>query len=486
MKPDSSRRYLLCALMAVCVARLWVMPLGSSFWVDETATAFVVSHGAHDPSFAVAPQVPMSIYYVLPRTSTRIFGRSEAAYRLPSLAALALAVWLIGRLAARLIHAEAGWFAAFACLALKGFDYEAADARPYALGTAVACAAVWFLVRWLDEARWRDAALFAAAAALLWRVHLLYWPFYGVLAVYTAARLTRRETRVTWGAAAAVYAAVGLAVVPVAAQVWSLRGEAGAHVMAAPPGARALADSLKLALVAAAGAGAWAWAGRRKRGNVVSLTVAVLCAAWWIGTPAALFAFSRIGGASVFLERYLTLALPGAALAATAVAAVFLPASQWRNAAAVLGAGVLLLLGRWGVLWPPHHGSDWRGAAAAINRDVLPDTPLVCPSPFLEARSPVWRPDAPATGFLYAHLAAYPLAGKVYAFPYADSPEAERWAEELMHRALEPSGRFAIYGAAREAAFWREWFGARAEFAEWRARGLGEFGDVSVAILERR
>ena len=49
---------LLGLLLAVSITRLWLMPLPSSFWVDEMATAFVVHHGPNDPSFAVAPQVP--------------------------------------------------------------------------------------------------------------------------------------------------------------------------------------------------------------------------------------------------------------------------------------------------------------------------------------------------------------------------------------------------------------------------------------------
>src|SRR5579883_2169662 len=241
------RSYLLSALLGLCLIRLWVMPMASSFWVDETATAFVVTHGASDPSFAAAPQVPLSIYYVLPRLSIRLFGASETAYRLPSLLALAIALLLVAR------------------LALKGFDYQAADARPYALGTAVACAAVWFLVRWLDRARWSGAAPFAAMAALLWRVHLLYWPFYGVLALYTAVRIGRRETAVTWRAAALVYGAVGLSLIPVAALALALRHDAALHVMSALPGVRALLDSLKPGLVILSAAAAFlARSGQRK------------------------------------------------------------------------------------------------------------------------------------------------------------------------------------------------------------------------------
>src|SRR5579883_2444594 len=186
------RDALLGALLAACVFRLWIMPLPSSLWVDEIGTAFVVTHGAQDPSLAVAPQVAASVYYALPRAATRLFGPSEVAYRLPSVLALGLALLLIAKLAARLVHGDAGWFAVFACLAMKGFNYEAADARPYALGTAVACFALWALVRWMDSGRWSDAAWFVVAAALLWRVHLLYWPFYLVFAVYAGIRGWRK------------------------------------------------------------------------------------------------------------------------------------------------------------------------------------------------------------------------------------------------------------------------------------------------------
>ena len=50
-------RMVLVLVLALCFARLWLMPLPSSFWVDEMATTFVVHHGAADPSLRVAPQV---------------------------------------------------------------------------------------------------------------------------------------------------------------------------------------------------------------------------------------------------------------------------------------------------------------------------------------------------------------------------------------------------------------------------------------------
>ena len=425
-------------------------------WVDEMGTAFVVTHGAKDPSLAVAPQVPASVYYVLPRMSTRIFGTSEIAYRLPSVLALGGALLLVGLLAKRLVHRDAGWFAVFACLALKGFDYQAADARPYALGTAVACGALWFLVRWFDRGRWPDAVLFVAGAALLWRVHLLYWPFYLVFAIYAAMH--------GWRRALPLFVAVALLLIPVAAKAWALRRDAGLHVMTALPGWRALLDSLKPGLVAVMAVGALFW--RRRKLEVSS---AALILAWWLTVPLALFAFSRATGTSVFLERYLSLSLPGVALAATVAIALWLPEKCWRMAALVVGIVALSTLGWWNVAWPPHHPSDWRGAAMAVSRAADAGTPVLCPSPFLEARAPAWYPGYPTESFLYSNVVAYPVRGAVVPLPFDAEPVPI------------PPGRFVLYGGGRNAAAWVEWIETRTGR---RGHTLGNFGDVLAVAFD--
>jgi len=156
-------RRLLPLLLALCLVRLWLMPLPSSFWLDEMATVFVAQQGSGHPSLAdAAPQAWRSWYYPVIRMNGALFGYSEVATRLPSILAMAAFLMLLAGLARRLIHPEAAWFAVFACLALPGLNYQAANARPYALGMCVFAAALLFLVRWLDFGRWRDGLLFAA------------------------------------------------------------------------------------------------------------------------------------------------------------------------------------------------------------------------------------------------------------------------------------------------------------------------------------
>ncbi|MBZ5623192.1 MAG: glycosyltransferase family 39 protein [Acidobacteriia bacterium] len=481
-------------LLLLSIARLWLMPMRSSLWVDEMGTVFVVRQGPDDPSLRVAPQVPESIYYLLPRGAEALLGFSEVTYRLPSLLAMAAALFLIARLATRLIHPQAGWFAAFACMALRGIDYQAADARPYGLGTLVACASLWFLVRWLDCGGWRDALLFVVFAALLWRVQLIFWPFYLVFGIYALVRLARRgtpvgETPVGMSRAALVFALLALALLPVAIKALALYRQAGGHVIVALPSARDLVLSLKLGLIAVCGAGAWLlsrvfrW---RPDSPTVSRSSFSLLLAWWLCPPFCLFGFSWLTGHSVFVARYLWLALPGGALVAVLAASRFIPAAQWTPLAAALGVGVLLWNGQWDHVWPPHHNSDWRGAARTIQElGMGPETPVICPSPFIEAKPPAWRPEYPLSGFLYTHLSVYPFPGRIYPLPFEDSPEAEEFAGRLAGQVLAVSKRFVLYGGQGQVGFWRDWFRARPELAGWSNEQSRTFGDVEVVVFEK-
>jgi hypothetical protein len=484
---------LLAAVLVLCIVRLWLMPIASSFWVDEMGTVFVVRYGAAHPSLRAAPQVPESIYYALPRITESVAGTSEAGYRLWSLLAMGAALFLIARVAAAVIHPQCAWFVVFACLSLRGIDYQAADARPYALGTCIAAAGVLLAIRWFNSGRMRDGAAFAVAAALLWRVHLVFWPFYLVFLVYAMVRLAHGGTPVAWRQAAMIFAALGVALLPVAARALALNREAAAHVIAAPPSLSALSRSLKLGLIAGAWACAWilwGWRGRRARIAADHPPGSrALIVSWWLCQPLGLFAFSWITGNSVFIYRYLYLSLPGAALAAAAAAdaaASRVSAVHWKAASLAFGLGVLLWLGNWSQWRPVHHDSDWRGAAHAIQALALgPDVPVICPSPFIEARPPVWSPNYSLPGFLYSHLSVYPIPGRKYLFPFETSPEAEQFAGKLVTETLAVRGRFLIYGDGIHVKFWRDWFSERPALAGWRATSLGSFGDVGAVLFEK-
>ena len=481
--------FVLALLLVLLVVRLWLMPLPSSFWLDEIATVYVAQHGSTDPSLAAAaPQAWQSWYYPVIHAWASIFGYSEVATRIPSLLAMAGCLALLAWLSIRLIHPESGWFAVFICLALPGINYQAANARPYALGMFMFAAALMFLVRWLDSNDWTDALLFVASAAVILYIHLLFWPSCLVFVLYAATRLVDRETPVSRGRALLVFALLAGALPPIVEQVTSLLPEAHLHVIAPRPTVMQFARSLELTLVIGCAAGAWILSRALKWPSasiVPSASAIVLIAGWWLCQPLLLFGYSRISGEGVFVPRYLQLALPGAALAATALAAYFIPPGQWKIPALILAIVVLASQGHWRELWPRHHNSDWRAAAAAVNRlESATEMPVICPAPFIEARPPVWRPDYPLPGFLYAHLSVYPIHGNTQLFPFEDSPEADAFASTLAHGALLRARHFLIYGWEPQVHYWRDWFARQTEFAGWRERRVGPFADVDVVEFE--
>jgi hypothetical protein len=470
-------------LLAVCIARLWLVPLPSSFWVDETVTAFVVTHPG-DASFAVAPQVSASTYYWLPGVGRHLFGNSEVAWRIPSILSMALTLFLAGRLATRLIHPRSAWFAVFACLGLRGINYHAADARPYAFGMCVALATLYFLIRWLDSNRPADALLFVLLGGLLWSIQLIYWPVYLTYVFYAAVRIWNRQTAVTWVRAALVFVLLALIMTPTAVTAISVLRDAKAHVITKVPGLRQFQHAIRWSLVVICGGGAMilagfcGWTRPETRPAPGSLGLILTC---WLTQPVALYIFSNLTGNSVFIDRYLSIMLPGAALAATAAAGFSLPDRYWREASMLLGVGVLLVMGNWRGANPRHDNSDWRAAAAEERRlAIMPDTPVIVLSPFIEARTPAWQPHYPLPGFLYAHLEYYPIEGRIYLFPFGGAaPDGERYAHTLLQDVLQREKRFLIYGTNK---FWRNWFASRPELKGWQSY-VDRFGDIDLAVF---
>lgn len=459
-------------LLTVCVVRLWFMVLPSSFWTDETGTVFVVKL-AGDASLDAAPQVPASIYYALPRAADRLFGFSEISYRIPSVLLMGIALFFIARIAARLIDREAAWFAAFLCFAIGDINYYAADARPYPLGICVAAAAIFFLIQWLDSGRWVPALLFLVLGAMLWRVQLVFWAFYPVFAIYTAVRILRGSTTVGWVRALLMYVVLAAALLPVAFQALHLLQTAKAHVIFTVPGVRRLLSAIKwkpAAWCLAVGLPA-AWWFKWRRAWPMTFESGVLIGAWWLWMPVCLWTWSILSGTVLFVPRYFSLALPGAALTATAAIATILPHALWKRAATVAAVLALAMEGHWTTLWPLHSGDDWKGGARAervLARD--PDTPVIVISPFIEAQPPVWTPNYYLPGFLYAPEFTYPLSGHIYPFPFVLSPEAEQYAADLVRETLAKQPRFIVHGGGRFAMHWVIWFAGRPELAGWSYR----------------
>jgi hypothetical protein len=140
-------------------------------------------------------------------------------------------------------------------------------------------------------------------------------------------------------------------------------------------------------------------------------------------------------------------------------------------------------MGQWGRLWPNHSISNWRGAAEAVNHlAVGPQTPVICPSPFIEARPPNWSPAYRLPGFLYSYLPVYPVNAELKLFPF-DLGDGELYATQLLRDELLGDRRFLIFGGGGAVRDWREWFRYRPELIGWGIKRY-EFGDVEVTEFD--
>ena len=184
------------------------------------------------------------------------------------------------------------------------------------------------------------------------------------------------------------------------------------------------------------------------------------------------------------MPRYLGIALPGIALAIGGGVALFLPAEKWRPISLALGAGVLIFMGSWNRLWPPHHNSDWRGAAETLTQMPLPaGLPVICPSPFIEARPPVWRADYPIDSFLYSHPLVYPFRESCIRSPTNAHPKRNAMHNGCGRAALSSAPAFVLFGQAPAVNSWREWFRSRSETAACTTAKWDLFGDVGVGLF---
>jgi hypothetical protein len=260
---------------------------------------------------------------------------------------------------------------------------------------------------------------------------------------------------------------------------------AGEHVVVPAPSVLELISLLKISMVLGACLSGWAlrrWFGWS--GTVISASAIVIILAWWLVDPLVIFGVSTLSRNSLFLARYMYPAIPGTALAACLFAGFFIPTKLWKPAAVVLGIAALIFTGHWKQVWPDHQSSDWR-AASAILREWSggEQIPVISPSPFIEARPPVWTPDYPLSGFLYSNLAVYPMAGHVYPFPFESSPAAVAFARQLTEGTLAHDRRFALYGGDKAVKFWRGWFISQPELAGWNTKVLAYYGDVLLVAF---
>ncbi len=367
---------------SLVVLQLWFGRISSGLWLDETGTWWIIKDG---PAEAIHRALWWSgqspLYYVVVWLASRILGHGDIALRIPSVLATAGTVWLLYRLAARLIDRSAAAVVCF--LFICATSFFAIDARPYALGILCLTASSWMLVRWLDSSRTRDALFYVISAALVVYTHVIL--SVGLLAgfVYAVVRLRREPRRLGWLALSQT--AVAILCLPVASECLTFYATRGNHAfLPRPASAELLPLLVPLSLSGVVILITWFGTtvfGEARIGSAFQSNTAVLILIWALFPPLFLFLISTRTDVHLFVERYCSSSVPGQAMLAGALLASIRPAVI-RNALIVAVAAITLTT-QSRMAFPNHGSDDWRDGLAFLQGEAG-DAPVLVVSPFTE------------------------------------------------------------------------------------------------------
>jgi mannosyltransferase len=328
---------------------------GPSLWIDEGHTW----QYAHEPLGSMltttfgSTNAVEAAYYALLHFWIGVAGASEVALRVPSAAAMALAVWAASKTAGDGAGSRAAAIAGFVMIALPGVTRYAQEARPYAFAVAAVSVSTFMLLRGLtrNERRWWVG--YAASLVVVGYFHLLSLlvvPGQFIAMLFIGPR--------QWRGFAAAAASASLAVLPVAILGFAQRGQiswippaqfdylwTGLSVLT---GSLAVTACLAVLVVASRG-------DRRLMALGLSTALATPVLLWVLGllTP-------------LYLTRYLLGAAPGIAVMVAAAS------TTMRTARALVVAAILVALvlpQQIAVRGPAAHNQDYRGAAELVATD---------------------------------------------------------------------------------------------------------------------
>ena len=417
--------------LALAITVCWVLPLRNPLSRDETGTYWIVKDGVADVVSRSYYWTNWSPYYLIEWIAVHAGGKSELAMRLPSIAAMCLAAFLLFRIGARLWDREAGLLAVLVFAVMPAVGFAAGDARPYAFTLVALCAYTWAVLRWIDTGAIHYAILASVFAALTAYGHVLL----GIGLVIPAFYAGWSRPRVAHLAVAAVLTTILL--VPLLIQLRAYMSMGTSHFAGFFP----VLDDLWAAIVsaqflAAIGLGvllAFLLIPAFRMNWAMPRSATAFLVAWGIFAPVLLFALARARLAQLFLDRYLlSTAIPQALLYGGLIRAV----APGKARALVLSTMVVMSAGAFFFSAKSFHGEGWKDAMAAVRAQAGDSNiPLVMSSPFVEARTPEMLTDARLKDVLFAPVFVYPSATRLIRLPYGyDEPSLKKIADTDLAR----------------------------------------------------
>ena len=301
------------------VASLWLRPIGSSFWLDELGTWWVVKDGIRETiSRSASIQGQSPIYYLVAWVTRHVAGRSELAMRAPSVVFAGLSAVVLYWLGKRILDAELGRLAVIVFVVWPAVEFSAADARPYAMATLAVVAATAMFVRWLDGGSVKVGVAYVLLAASVIYIHFLFGLVLVAHACYAFFRKREGSTPVPTRELVLAGSGIIVLVAPLAYQVvalwgrrqdWNVTSTASVTWVVAVVVPATIAGAAVLGGAVAAARGGFKFAFPTIRQSDLVLLVS------WLVVPLAILVGASIASPVRLLQvRYTLVSAPAAAL----------------------------------------------------------------------------------------------------------------------------------------------------------------------------
>ena len=485
---------LLWALLCGAAALLWLRPAGTSLWLDETVTYWMASNSL-DTLLARGREFSGGnpFYYMFPWASLKLFGVSELALRLPSLLAMGVATLLVAAIARRLFDRETGVLAALVFALHQLIQFEARNARTYAIGVCFAAAATLALLRWLERPNWKRALVYGLLAGCVFATHFLFAGLVLVHGIIAVLWMAMRATPARIGALLLLGLFTAIGVAPTLGLFLSLHDRGDVLIVLGVPHVedltRVLAPTATLTAAMCALVLLGLFGKLRRDGNAPTLPRATLVAsaALFFLPPIAVFLISRFTPTHIFIPRYFAYHVIGGAL---------LGGWAWRQIesarARTIVACVLVLLACGAYTTRRHHNNEWKGIAIAVNEALakMPGAPVLANTGLIEAKDTAWLSDPHRAAYLLAPFSFYPLLNghELRALPWsAHSDMAQTYLDEQARWLDANHDSFVLVSRdSSEPGFW-PWFRGRMRPLGWKDHRLeGTFGNLIAVTFERQ
>jgi dolichyl-phosphate-mannose-protein mannosyltransferase len=437
----------LAFLSAFC---LWILPLGSSLWLDELVTYWTAYKGVV-PAIARSQFWPGQnmAYSALMAEVIRIGGSNEVVLRLPSLVAVVLTAWMLFRLVEHFLDKEAALLVIVVFASLHTIAKDAAsNARPYAIAVALVVGSVLQLVRWLDNQRWRNMFGFVFLAALIPYFQVVFLTAYPVFFAYAVSEW-RNECRIRGTQLALAIGLVSLLLVPLFWYIFFVHHLTAESSWAGTPDSSSLLSSFlpaDFATMVFFGVLVAYFACRTI--GVLSLSIArsaeFLAVVWLIFPVITLFVVARTTPLKVFVPRYYLHAFAALALIVGCGIRMLTPGRIRVIIAGFIVFVAVISFAGYHLTMSPHR-EDWRAAAKLVQAaGISPTTPVLVRAGLVEGRDIRWHDSIDQDSPLLCPISRYPLPGHIVLLPNRFNAQGIRYMQELSSRVLAANDTFVV------------------------------------------